>query len=105
MFGLGVSELLVIAVIILMIIVFGTKKLPEIGKGLGSAVRGFKNIENELTGIGSKKENSKMPLKETNESKPSIEAVFTKKLLGQLPGVKKVMYYKDKVDKVKEIIK
>jgi sec-independent protein translocase protein TatA len=105
MFGLGASELLVIALIILVIIVFGRKKLPEIGKGLGSAVKGFKDIENDLTGTGSKIENSKKQSTETDESKSPIEAVFTRKLLGQLPGVKKVMSFKDKVDKVKDIIK
>lgn len=40
MFGLGMSELLVILVIVL--IIFGAGKLPEIGAGLGKAVRGFK---------------------------------------------------------------
>lgn len=105
MFGLGVQELIVIAVIIIIFLIFGTKKLPEIGKGLGGAVREFKNIEDELTGTGSKKDDSKEPMAETNENKPSIEAIVTKNLLGQIPGVKKVMYYKDKVNKVKKIIK
>ncbi|MBI5137377.1 MAG: twin-arginine translocase TatA/TatE family subunit [Nitrospirae bacterium] len=40
MFGLGFQELLVILVIIL--IVFGVGKLPQIGEGLGKAIRGFK---------------------------------------------------------------
>jgi sec-independent protein translocase protein TatA len=105
MFGLGVSELIAIAVIILIIMILGTKKLPEIGKGLGGAVREFKNIESELTGTGSKTENSKRPPAEAGESKPSMEAMAAKKLMGQLPGVKKIMNIKDKIDKVKEIIK
>jgi sec-independent protein translocase protein TatA len=105
MFGLGVSELIAIAVIILIIMVLGTKKLPEIGKGLGGAVRELKNIENELTGTGSKTEDSKRPVAETSESKPSMESMIAKKILGQLPGVRKVMNVKDKINKVKEIIK
>jgi sec-independent protein translocase protein TatA len=105
MFGLGVSELIVIALIIIIFMIFGTKKLPEIGKGLGNTVREFKNIENELTGTGSKKKNSTKSQSKTSESNPSIEAMVTKKLLGQIPGVKKVMQIKDKVYKVKEIIK
>lgn len=45
MFGLGMSELLVILVIIL--IIFGAGKLPEIGGGIGKAIRNFKDATNE----------------------------------------------------------
>jgi len=41
MFGLGIPELLVICVIALL--VFGPKKLPDAGKALGQAIRGFKS--------------------------------------------------------------
>ncbi|WP_041243663.1 twin-arginine translocase TatA/TatE family subunit [Gloeobacter kilaueensis] len=40
-FGLGLPEVLVIAVIALLI--FGPKKLPEMGSALGKAIRGFKS--------------------------------------------------------------
>ncbi len=40
MFGIGMPELLVILVIIL--IIFGAGKLPEIGAGMGKAIRNFK---------------------------------------------------------------
>lgn len=40
MFGLGLPELLIILFIAL--IVFGANRLPEIGTGLGKAIRGFK---------------------------------------------------------------
>lgn len=39
MFGIGMPELLVLLVIGLL--VFGSKRLPEIGSGLGKAIRGF----------------------------------------------------------------
>ena len=38
--GIGMPELLVILVIIL--IIFGAGKLPEIGKGLGKGIRNFR---------------------------------------------------------------
>jgi sec-independent protein translocase protein TatA len=40
MFGIGMPELLVILVIIL--IIFGAGKLPEIGAGLGKGIKNFK---------------------------------------------------------------
>lgn len=41
MFGLGVPELIVICVIALL--VFGPKRLPDAGKAIGQAIRGFKS--------------------------------------------------------------
>jgi len=40
MFGLGFSELVVIFLIVL--VIFGAGRLPEIGAGFGKAIRGFK---------------------------------------------------------------
>ena len=40
MFGLGVTELVIILVII--VILFGASRLPEIGKGVGEAIKNFK---------------------------------------------------------------
>ena len=40
MFGLGVGELLIILVIVL--VIFGAGKLPEIGEGLGRGIRSFR---------------------------------------------------------------
>ncbi len=45
MFGLGTQELLVVLVIGGLL--FGAKKLPELGKGLGEAIRGFKKSVSE----------------------------------------------------------
>ncbi len=40
MFGIGMPELIIILVIIL--IIFGAGKLPEIGAGMGKAIKNFK---------------------------------------------------------------
>jgi sec-independent protein translocase protein TatA len=41
MFGLGTSELLIILVLVL--IIFGAGKLPQVGKSLGEGLRNFKD--------------------------------------------------------------
>ena len=45
MFGIGMPELIIILVIIL--IIFGAGKLPEIGAGMGKAIRNFKGASEE----------------------------------------------------------
>ena len=44
MFGLGMTELIIILVIVL--IIFGAGKLPEIGSGLGRGIKNFKEATN-----------------------------------------------------------
>jgi sec-independent protein translocase protein TatA len=44
-FGLGLQELIIILVIAL--VIFGGKKLPEVGSGLGKAIREFKRGTSE----------------------------------------------------------
>jgi len=46
MFGLGMQEILIIALIILLL--FGGKKIPELMKGLGKGVKSFKDGLNDL---------------------------------------------------------
>ena len=41
MFGIGTQELLVIALIVLLL--FGGKKIPELMKGMGKGVKSFKD--------------------------------------------------------------
>ena len=45
MFGIGMQELLLILVVVLLI--FGANKLPEIGGGLGRAIRNFRRASSE----------------------------------------------------------
>ena len=49
MFGLGFQEILVIALIILLI--WGGKKIPELMHGLGKGVKSFKDGMNEVTNL------------------------------------------------------
>ena len=60
--GLGTSELIVILIVILLL--FGAKKIPELMKGLGKGVKSFKDgvngIENEINApLQDKKEETK----------------------------------------------
>jgi sec-independent protein translocase protein TatA len=57
MFGLGMQEVLIIALVILLL--FGGKKIPELMKGLGKGVRSFKDgmkDETEVSGEEPKRE-------------------------------------------------
>ena len=45
MFGIGMQELLIILVLVL--VIFGAKRLPEIGGGLGRAIRNFRQAASE----------------------------------------------------------
>ena len=58
--NLGAGEIIVIALIVLLL--FGGKKIPELMKGLGKGVRSFKegmnNIENYIENSGTEKSNN-----------------------------------------------
>jgi sec-independent protein translocase protein TatA len=63
-FGLGTTELLLIGLVVLLL--FGGKKIPELMKGLGKGVKSFKDgmkdMEDEI--------NSPTPKKEEPKEKP-----------------------------------
>ena len=45
MFGIGMPELIILLIIIL--IIFGAGKLPEIGSGIGKGIKNFKKATTE----------------------------------------------------------
>ncbi|HDZ91365.1 MAG: twin-arginine translocase TatA/TatE family subunit [Deltaproteobacteria bacterium] len=107
MFGLGPTELIIIAVIVLLI--FGAKRLPDIGKGLGGAIREFRNVKKELTSDGTddKDGNGGEAEKASSTDTPpqTLEAKVATKVMEQVPGVKKVMDVKKKAETVKNLLK
>ncbi len=63
MFGIGTTELLVVLGIV--IVLFGARRLPELGSGLGKAIKNFK------AGVSGKNEIDVTPDKqEVNDRKP-----------------------------------
>ncbi|MBS1113138.1 MAG: hypothetical protein H6R42_479 [Nitrospirae bacterium] len=67
MFGLGTQELLIILVII--VILFGATRLPQIGSGIGQAIRNFKKgvKEQDEIDVTPDKEKNKETRKEKTE--------------------------------------
>ena len=64
MFGLGTTELILILIIIL--VLFGASRLPEIGSSLGKAIKSFKKSASEDT---TDEEEKKKPKEESGKSK------------------------------------
>jgi sec-independent protein translocase protein TatA len=67
MFGIGTTELLIVLGIV--IVLFGARRLPELGSGVGKAIKNFK------AGISGKDEIDVSPKpEEVTESKPEEQA-------------------------------
>ncbi|MEW6078041.1 MAG: twin-arginine translocase TatA/TatE family subunit [Thermodesulfobacteriota bacterium] len=62
MFGLGLPELIIILIIVL--IIFGAKKLPEIGGGLGQGIRNFRDATSKVD----KEDQKKIEKEQTTDS-------------------------------------
>ena len=61
MFGLGFQELVIILIIV--VIVFGAGKLPDLGKGLGQGIKNFKKA------VSGKDDDDDSAKKEINDTK------------------------------------
>jgi sec-independent protein translocase protein TatA len=93
MFGLGLPEILVILMIFLFL--FGAKKLPQIGEGLGKTVKELKKIRD-----GKKPEKEK----EKTDQKKDLSSGL-KNEAEKIPGLKEAKQIKKTVDQVKSIAK
>ena len=93
MFGLGFQEILLILVILFLL--FGVKKLPGIGKGLGETVKEIRKIRSE-----------RKPEKEKDKEDQKGDLISDiKKGVEQIPGLKEAKQIKETADKVKNITK
>ena len=103
MFGLGFQEILLILVIIFLL--FGVKRLPDIGKGLGETMREIRKIRDEKK-TGKEKEREKEKEKEKGkENQKGTLISEIKKEVEEIPGLKEAKEIKEAADKVKGITK
>ncbi len=93
MFGLGLPEMVVILVIIFLL--FGAKKIPEIGAGLGKTVKELRKIREERR---TTKKEEKVHQDDPLCSDP-------KKEVGKIPGLKEAEEIKETIDQVKRLSK
>ncbi len=85
MFGLGFQELLIIFIIILLL--FGAKKLPELARGLGKGINEFKRaqqgleeeIKNATSDKPTDKELAEKISKMSDEDKAKLAELLSKK--------------------------
>ena len=88
MFGIGMPELIIILVIIL--IIFGAGKLPEIGAGMGKAIKNFKGATAESENID--------PDKIEEAITPRTKAIIPVHLAGQAAEMDRIMEIARKYD-------
>ena len=93
MFGLGLPEILVILLILFFI--FGAKRLPAIGEGLGKTIKELRKIRDER-----KTEKGK----EEKDQKGDLISELRKEVDG-IPGLQEAREVKKAADQVKRLTK
>jgi sec-independent protein translocase protein TatA len=104
MFMPGHTELIVIALVVFLI--FGAKRLPEIGKGLGGAIREFKNVKKHMNDETSSAEaGAAEPAKADSIPPQALEGKIAGKVMDQVPGLKTAADLKKKAERVSSALK
>lgn len=93
MFGLGLPEILII--LLIFFVLFGAKRLPQIGEGLGKTLKELRKIRDERR---ADKE------KEKKDQKGNVISDI-KKEVEEIPGLKEVKEIKKTADQVKNLTK
>ena len=87
MFGFGAGELIVVGVILFLL--FGAKRLPDIGKGLGGAIREFKKVKKDLSLNEEAVTPQARASAQQEKAKPALVEKSPEKATEQTPGAKK----------------
>ena len=93
MFGLGYQEVLIILVIFM--VLFGARRLPEIGAGLGKTVKEIRKIRDDRRADKEKKK---------QDQKGSVLSDI-KKEIDEIPGLKEAKEIKETADNLKDVTK
>jgi len=93
MFGLGYQEVLIILVIFM--VLFGARRLPEIGAGLGKTVKEIRKIRDDRRADKEKK----------NQDQKGSVLSDIKKEIDEIPGLKEAKEIKETADKLKDVTK
>ncbi len=109
-FGLGMPELLIILVIVL--VLFGGKRLPAIGKGIGQSIREFREVTGEASPPEvidiEKAEEPKQEIPQAagpdqpSDSQPSSPTQGIREEVGRMPGVQEAREIRETTKKIKK---
>lgn len=71
----SITQLLIILLII--VLLFGAKKIPELAKGLGSGIKNFKKAVKEDEEDGQNEENAKSQIKQSESKNENVSKTPT----------------------------